>query len=259
MKTNLAQKQNRLRISIRKEYREVNRLRRQQERLINFRLISLFSKFGRNASTAFVENGTQGFQVYSASILRDVEATLRPFYRECTETFAKRLFTQRVAQKQIEDYENIYRQFMLAIGVQRIAEISETTRRIIAKVVLDNIGEGVDFISRKIVERMSPQFTRKRATTIARTETHTASSFAIQTQALQMNEPRMKKRWIANTDGRTRESHAQASGQEVNISDDFLVGGKKMQYAGDPKGGASEVINCRCVIAYLEDEDEVFE
>ena len=162
-----------------------------------------------------------------------------------------------MAQKQEEDYDSIYKNFMLSIGAQRIVDISETTRKRIAKIILDNRQEGVSVIARIIEERMGPQFTRPRASTIARTETHTASSFAIQKMAESFNEATMKKRWVSNTDERTRESHAQANGQEVGISDDFVVGGKKMGFTGDPRGGASEVINCRCVIVYTEPEDDV--
>lgn len=148
---------------------------------------------------------------------------------------------------------------MLSIGAQRIADISETTRKRIAKIILDNRDKSVDEIARIIVERMGPQFTRPRASTIARTETHTASSFAIQKMAESFNEPTMVKRWISNTDERTRLSHVEANGQEVNISDDFTVGGKKMGFTGDPRGGASEVVNCRCVIIYTEPEDDVID
>jgi len=169
------------------------------------------------------------------------------------------MFNQRTLQKAIEDYDSIYKAFMLQIGTQRIVDISETTRRIIAKIILDNRQEGVDTISRLIEERFSPRFTRARSSTIARTETHTASSFAIQKMAENFNEPTMIKRWVSNTDERTRSTHAQANGQEVGIDDDFLVGGKKMRYTGDPKGGASEVINCRCVIVYTESEDIIEE
>jgi len=176
---------------------------------------------------------------------------------DVTETFAKRLFEQTMAQKAIEDYETIYKNFMQTIGTRRIVDISETTRSIIERIILENSDLGVAGITALIVDRLKPRFTKTRSATIARTETHTASSFAIQKQAEAFNEPTMMKRWIANTDERTRRTHAEASGQTVGINDDFIIGGKKMGYTGDPKGGASEVINCRCVIVYTESEDEV--
>ena len=183
--------------------------------------------------------------------------TLEPFYREVILAFAKRTFNNRYAQKAIQDYEGIYKQFMQNIGGTRITEISDTTRKIINKTILDNQSAGVSEISKAINEKMSPRFTKARASTIARTETHTASSFAIQRQAENFEEPNMRKRWIASNDDRSRGTHLAVNGTEVGIDEDFVVGGKRMSYAGDPKGGAKEVINCRCVIAYVESEDVI--
>jgi len=242
---------------VRKEYLEVNRLRNSYQRQINFRLISTFSKIGTKASDAFLNNGTQGYQAMSASIRNDVGATLEFYYREIIMAFAKRSFTNRYAQKAIQDYEGIYKQFMQNIGGTRITEISDTTRKIISKTILDNQTAGVSEIAKAINERMSPKFTKARASTIARTETHTASSFAIQKQAENFEEPNMRKRWVTTTDDRSRASHLAVNGTEVGIDEDFIVGGKRMKYAGDPRGGASEVINCRCVVVYIEPEDVI--
>ena len=174
-------------------------------------------------------------------------------------TFAKRLFDQKMAQKATEDFDTIFKNFMQTIGTRRIVEISETTRKIIENIIINNSDLGVAGITALIIERFGPRFTRARSATISRTETHTASAFAVHEQAKQFNEPTLQKRWISNNDERTRPSHAQANGQQIGLDDDFTIGGKKMSYAGDPKGGASEVINCRCVIAYLEEDDEVLE
>jgi len=242
---------------VRKEYQEINRLRRSYERQINFRLIRTFSNIGTKASDAFLSNGSQGLQTSIASIRNDVATTLEPFYREVILSFAKRTFNNRFAQKAIQDYEGIYKEFMRNIGGSRITEISDTTRGIITRTILENQTEGVEVIAKAINERMSPRFTRARASTIARTETHTASSFAIQKQAENFEIPSMRKRWVTTTDDRSRGTHLAVNGTEVGIDEDFIVGGKKMKYAGDPRGGASEVINCRCVIVYIEPEDIV--
>ena len=67
----------------------------------------------------------------------------------------------------------------------------------------------------------------------------------------------MKKRWISVADGRTRSFHADANGQTVDMDEDFIVGGMPMAHAGDSRGGARNVINCRCVIAYADENDIV--
>lgn len=56
------------------------------------------------------------------------------------------------------------------------------------------------------------------------------------------------KRWLATTDSRVRDTHWRAHGQTVPMEGDFLVGGAKLKYPGDPYGPGKEVINCRCAL-----------
>lgn len=56
----------------------------------------------------------------------------------------------------------------------------------------------------------------------------------------------LKKEWMATLDARTRDSHAKADGQRVDIDKPFDVGGAKLMYPGDPSGPAREIYNCRC-------------
>lgn len=60
----------------------------------------------------------------------------------------------------------------------------------------------------------------------------------------------MWKRWVATDDGRTRDEHLAADGQEVPNDEPFIVGGEKMMYPGDISYGASawNTINCRCTV-----------
>tara|TARA_R100001460_G_scaffold1680_6_gene6153 strand:- start:1464 stop:3365 length:1902 start_codon:yes stop_codon:yes gene_type:complete len=100
---------------------------------------------------------------------------------------------------------------------------------------------------------------RGRASVIARTETHNAASFAnheYHRTASSEYGIEMVKRWVATGDARTRSAHAQANGQTVPMDEKFKVGGADMEYAGDPAGGVKNVVNCRCVIVYVEPEDQ---
>tara|TARA_R100000734_G_C3315934_1_gene108171 strand:+ start:683 stop:1507 length:825 start_codon:yes stop_codon:yes gene_type:complete len=99
---------------------------------------------------------------------------------------------------------------------------------------------------------------RSRAALIARTETHNAASFANHSYHLSVERDlgvKMQKQWVATNDARTRQTHAAASGQTVDMSEDFIVGGVPMSFAGDSRGGAANVINCRCVIVYADERD----
>ena len=63
-----------------------------------------------------------------------------------------------------------------------------------------------------------------------------------------------KKGWLSTQDGRVRETHDAANGQEVDISDVFTVGTAALKHPGDPDGPVGEVVNCRCtMIPIIED------
>ena len=53
------------------------------------------------------------------------------------------------------------------------------------------------------------------------------------------------KQWDASLDKRTRESHQRVDGEIKELDEPFSNG---LMYPGDPNGGASEVVNCRCAL-----------
>ena len=115
----------------------------------------------------------------------------------------------------------------------------------------------------QIAREVSTKFTaisRGRAALIARTETHNAASFANHAYHLTAEKnlgTKMLKQWVSTNDARTRSAHSIANGQSVDMNEDFIVGGVAMGYAGDSKGGARNVINCRCIIIYADEADVV--
>ena len=58
------------------------------------------------------------------------------------------------------------------------------------------------------------------------------------------------KTWVALLDKRTRITHAQADFQQVNVDDNFLIGGSSAKFPRDPNLPAEESINCRCIADY---------
>lgn len=53
------------------------------------------------------------------------------------------------------------------------------------------------------------------------------------------------KQWDSTLDSKTRESHVAMDGEVAELDDTFSNG---LEYPGDPKGSAEEVINCRCAL-----------
>ena len=68
------------------------------------------------------------------------------------------------------------------------------------------------------------------------------------------------KQWDATLDDVTRSSHAMVDGELRELDKPFSNG---LMFPGDPKGGAAEVINCRCALlqraSWELDEDELEE
>lgn len=93
--------------------------------------------------------------------------------------------------------------------------------------------------------------TTNRAKTIARTESGNAWSNGNWDQAQDMGIYRSKE-WLAFEDNKTRTTHRQAMRAGVIPIDAKFPNG--LLYPHDPAGGAREVINCRCVLAYYVTE-----
>ena len=119
----------------------------------------------------------------------------------------------------------------------------------------------VDQIGRELRKKFR-RINRNRSALIARTETHSATGFAHHNYHKNVSDSygvSMIKEWVATNDGRTRSDHAQVSGTKISMDESFKVGGREMDFVGDPKGGPANVINCRCVIVYADAEDDVTE
>lgn len=67
---------------------------------------------------------------------------------------------------------------------------------------------------------------------------------------------KLKKRWLATLDGRTRHEHRILDGQTVDIDKPFTVDGYELMYPGDTSAPGYLVYNCRCTqIADVDGED----
>lgn len=67
---------------------------------------------------------------------------------------------------------------------------------------------------------------------------------------------KLKKRWLATLDKRTRHAHAMLDGQIVDVDKPFKVDGYELMYPGDSSAPGYLVYNCRCTqIAEVDGED----
>ena len=250
----LGRKAQRTRISIRREYIEQNRLRLGYERKLRLQLQTLFAETGQKAQQDYRDAGrlinTQ------RDFSTNLKAILDAQYRAVIDEFGLRILRY---QKQDSQFEIIIREFIKLYGATRVTQISGTTLAQIQRIIRagELEGLGVSVIATNIFESMRGSFSRIRSATIARTETHSAASYANHAVNASLKIPNQKKRWVSVSDDRARQWHTAMNGVEVELDEDFIVRGMPMGYTGDPRGGAANVINCRCVTLYVTPEDEV--
>lgn len=252
------ERKQRNRISLRREFIEQNRLRISYERRLRLQLMTLFAETGQNASDNYriagrVVNANTNLTIKLKKILDD-------HYRSVIDEFGLRILR---FQKQENQFDQIIKEYITLYGAIRVTQISNTTMAQINRIIRagELEGLGVAAIATNIFESLRGAFSRFRSATIARTETHSAASYANHAVNASLKIPDQKKRWVAVADDRARPWHTQMNGTEVDLRDDFIVPHKgieyRMQYTGDPKGGAANVINCRCVTVYFSPEDEL--
>lgn len=256
MSAQAEQKATRIKVSPRKEIRELGRLRRGFERSLESRLGRMFTSVADTAADNFIRSGSIG--VTQEQIQKEANQILLPFYRSILKTFADRVLNNIGVKGEFEDLSRTY----LSMGGMRIQNISDTTRRQIMAVVTRGNKDGLNStVIAKNIREKGIQMSKGRARTIARTETHSASTFANNEMSKRYMPQQSKKMWVSTNDGRTRPHHRAMNGVEVDMDTDFTVFYKgipyKMGYCGDPRGGAVNIINCRCQTIYIPPEADV--
>lgn len=120
-------------------------------------------------------------------------------------------------------------------------------------------GEGYSKIAKALRDDIG--MTKAQSQRVARTEAGRAMSQAGLDSAMVVKDNgfKMKKRWSATKDTRTRDTHRHLDGKSVDIDDNFkssgCVGPAPHLFVG--VASAKENINCRCKLLYYIDEDDL--
>lgn len=261
------------RVAARRYAREQQRLRNGLERGLEKKLTSALNKRVRMVSED-IKNGIDS----------ELGATTGPLRQELEAVFTahmKRVFTtvyeyNNRRYKDLDEkadatfglgfgnsaeFDSLIRQYMESRR-SYIANMSQSHGRAIINDVLRLREEGFNLpqISSQLRNKYN-NVNKNRAAMIARTETHSATGAAQDAYHRKVSDSYgivMKKQWVATSDGRTRANHSLMNGTIVEMDETFLMpDGTRMKHVGDPAGGAANVINCRCVILYVDTDDEV--
>lgn len=149
----------------------------------------------------------------------------------------------------------------LAASVNRMSQTPEQVYRQISDELAAGVNEGesVDQLAARVqavFKVTGNPFWENRATVVARTEVQAAinaGSLAGAGQQQIDTGRQMVKVWLAiDQPGRTRPAHLKADGQEQPLTTPFIVDNEPLQFPGDPRGSAENVIQCRCSLTFRE-------
>lgn len=163
-----------------------------------------------------------------------------------------------------EGWESLWlflvRQWISEFGAARARETAGTTRSDMQRIIDKALSAEEEFQPQQVAIQLlrAQAMSAYRAATVARTETHAAMMFASEEGAAKSGRDNgivILKSWLPVQDERTRANHSgMASHPAIGMDADFVVGGTRMKRPGDPRGGAANCINCRCVLTYKVEE-----
>lgn len=134
-----------------------------------------------------------------------------------------------------------------------VTNVTETTRDRVKELLdqSDEMNLTVDQRATFIADEMDDSaFNRTRGLVIARTETTRAANKGASLGNASADYLTVKE-WLSILDRNTRHTHMIANGQQVDNTEDFIVGAELAQYPGDPRLSAKESIQCRCTALYI--------
>ena len=132
-------------------------------------------------------------------------------------------------------------------------DVNKTTRDQIERGLKNAIQDGrsIAEIRNAITQAYGDQYSRSRATAIARTETGAALNsgalFSIK-QTYEGTGIEPTKIWQSVMGATTRPEHAEADSQEVPVDDEFTLGDEKCRFPGDYILSAANRVNCMCFL-----------
>jgi len=142
------------------------------------------------------------------------------------------------------------------LAFEKVVGITNTTIEMLRLTTINAVQEGTpERELGPIIQQTMGSTSKWRGRMIARTETHAAVMESQHELIKDMELPTYQREWLSG-EARTRKTHKKADGQRVGPDEPFTVGNSKLMYPGDRSGEVKEVVNCRCVLATVFEDDD---
>lgn len=166
---------------------------------------------------------------------------------------AVRAGTEAALDVSVPPVTDSYAVSYLAAATNRLVNVGDVVWSAVRDQLVEGYAAGESTHQLAARVREVAGFTRHRAVAVARTEVVGAANAGslAQLQLAGFTDEECSKRWMATEDERTRIAHHVADGQTVPLNQPFSVGGEGLQFPGDPRGRADNIIQCRCTLEYV--------
>jgi HK97 family phage portal protein len=216
---------------------------------------SRFKKEGKELAAAYENGGKKGVnkllnsdgykEEWAKQYLRHYKGIVKEFGATSFNNLKSFKPMETKEEMTFDPYDEIIQEYLITQAAEKVTYVLEFTKQIIAAIIVDLEKEGanVDQVARAIKNKFD-DFSTHRAFRIARTETSAASNYGLYQGAEQSGQAKSKG-WINSADARVRDSHDFK--EYIPMNERFKNG---LEYPGDMKGSAKEVIHCRCTLAF---------
>lgn len=164
------------------------------------------------------------------------------------------LFDEQTVRRLIVENPDLLPDYPAERAINRKLDLAWGKKQI-SRTVTSSIlqGRSVPNIAKDLMTRL-PTMERDSAIRAARTAITSAENGGRQDSYKKAAEMgiKVRKRWIATKDGRTRDAHRKLDGQTVDWDESFSSSLGKIRFPGDPRAKPANTYNCRCSLRTVE-------
>jgi hypothetical protein len=196
-----------------------------------------------------------------ASWTAQVNAELYPYVAQAFTESAEVTYAglEKLTETVVPKITNSFVQNYLRNSRDRLLDIGDVIWSSVREELAVGYAAGEDMHQLAARIRQAGNISMSKALTVARTEVISAANAGALAQVKQagFTDEECRKVWLATEDARTRPAHEAADNQVVGINEPFYVGRDYLQFPGDPAGRLDNVVNCRCSLEFLFDDDDI--
>ena len=184
----------------------------------------------------------------------DWEKTLTAVSMALIEDFgnqtAQDLHPKSVSPKETKQFSftDAVRAWIIKYCADAITSILDTSKAAVKDIILNGVSQNLNTVEiAKNLRQFYDDQSKWKSMRVARTEVGAAAGYG-QRSAAEQSGVVNSHQWVSSRDDRVRDLHQEVDGETVPLDESYSNG---LSFPGDPSGDPEEIINCRCVEAFL--------